>query len=169
MKKNSKGLFLFLCIVLLLSTTSCQNKTVYFEDIHLGMSRDEILEVKIEWGNPPTLEEDYMSFSDVKYNDQNIDATYTFDSDDKLVHASISTPFEEKEESSGYNKLVKNVSRQYGKATKLGNNATMWKIKRNEIDEYILCLRDTINNWFVLILCTQELYDEIIQHGSKSY
>lgn len=163
MKKSAsiKGILIIVCIILLFCTSSCQKETSYFKDIHLGMSRNEIIERNKGWEDPQLSEQDYIVYENVEYNDLNGEISYTFDSDGKLIHSSIRFIPKEKKSSDIYNKLVKNLSKEYGSSTKLYDDATIWKIKSNGKDGYILCAFDGINDKISLILCTPEIYDWI--------
>ncbi|WP_303859737.1 hypothetical protein [Alkalibaculum bacchi] len=166
MKKSNTGIFIFLCIVLLFSMTACQKETPYFKDIHLGMSRDEILEIKKEWGNPQVSKEDYILYQDIKYNDLIGEAEYTFDEDGKLIQSSIGIVPTKKESSTVYEELIEGLSRDYGEGTKLYESTTMWKTEFNGEDNYILCLHDSANKNLSIMLCTPEVYDGIINFES---
>ena len=162
MKKSIARIAIFLCIILLFSMTACQKETPYFKEIQLGMSRDKILEIKKEWGDPQVSKEDYILYQDIEFNDLIGEVDYTFDEDGKLAQSNISIVPAEKESSKVYEKLVQELSREYGEATKLYESTTMWKTELNGEDNYILCLHDSTNKNLSIILCTPEVYDGII-------
>ncbi|WP_303863699.1 hypothetical protein [Alkalibaculum bacchi] len=164
----SKQILIFLCIVLLFSMTSCQKEMSYFEDIHIGMSRNEIMERNKDLKDPQISEEDYIVYKDIKYNSLSGETSYTFDRDGELIHSSIIFIAKEKESPQIYNKLVKDLSIEYGESTTLYENTTMWKIEDHEKEGYILCLLDRINDNISLIMCTPEIYDWIVTFKSVS-
>lgn len=167
MKKGIIGRLIFLCFVLLFSMTACQKETPYFKDVYLGMSRDEILEIKKEWESPKVSKEDYILYQDIKYNDLIGEAEYTFN-DDKLIQFNISFIPAERESSYVYKKLVEELSKEYGEATKLYESTTMWQTGLNEKESYLLCLHDSTNKNITMILCTPEVYDGIINFKPRT-
>lgn len=168
MKKSIARIAIFLCIILLFSMTACQKETPYFKEIQLGMSRDKILEIKKEWGDPQVSKEDYVLYQDIEFNDLIGEADYTFDEDDKLIQSNIGIVPTKKESSNVYEELIEELSREYGKATKLYESMTMWKTELNGEDNYILCLHDSTNKNLSITLCTPEVYEGIINFKPTS-
>lgn len=159
-------MLIFLCIILLFSLTACQKQTLYFKDIHLGMSRDEIIKVKKEWGSPQISEQNYLLYENIKYDNLIGETDFTLDTNGKLTMSNIIFISKEKDSSNVYDELIKNLSAEYGEATKLHDNTTMWNIEFDGKNSYILCIHDMTNKNVSVILCTPEIYDGIINFKS---
>lgn len=164
----SRQILIFLCIMLLFSMTSCQKEMSYFRGIHIGMSRKEIMERNKDLKDPQISEEDYIVYKDIKYNGLSAETSYTFDRDGELIHSSITLIPKEKKSSQVYNKLVEDLSIEYGECTTLCDNTTMWKVGDNQKVGYILCLLDRDNDNISLIMCTPKIYVWIVTFKSIS-